>query len=404
MRGYRRFSSVGQMAAALGTFSVLALVLDSGGLYSWASRLEVGPERTVAMPVASALHLGMRPLGLERLRQTELAELARTRWSDDPAAADRAFGTVTEDVMPVTPPDGTHIGTPLSAEVKPTATVTSVARTPALPLQPMAGDPPRVSALPSLAAVPKGKMRTVALVGDSMMAVGLSSTILREAPKYNDLTIVRVFKSGTGLARPEVFDWQTEYPAMLKDAKPDVIVVAIGANDGQGFVEGGVTYMFGTPQWQAIYERRVEAFLNLLKRSGAPVVWVGLPPMKSDAYNQRIALVNRIDYAVVKASPGTTWFSSAGLVGDADGRFQDYGKVRGATARLRQPDGIHFSDDGAELLTEKLLPWLAKQEPEPALAPAAKETVSLEKRAGKTQEGKAKAPASARESVAGALP
>ena len=78
MRGYRRFSNVWQMAAALGAFSVVALVLDSGGLYSGAARLEVGPERAVAMPVASALHLGMRALGLERLRQVELAKLART--------------------------------------------------------------------------------------------------------------------------------------------------------------------------------------------------------------------------------------------------------------------------------------------------------------------------------------
>ena len=84
---------------------------------------------------------------------------------------------------------------------------------------------------------------------------------------------------------------------------------------------------------------------------------------------------------MVKASQGTIWFSSAGLVGDADGRFQDYGQVRGVTARLRQPDGIHFSDDGAELLTEKLLPWLAKQDAPQApsgVPPVAKETAKIE--------------------------
>jgi hypothetical protein len=147
-----------------------------------------------------------------------------------------------------------------------------------------------------------------------------------------------------------------------------------------------VTYPFGTDGWKEIYQRRVQAFLAMLQADGATVVWVGLPPMKSDAYDAKIALVNRIDYAVVSASPGAVWFSSAGLVGDAKGHFQDYGQVRGTTARLRQADGIHLSDDGATLLSAKLLPWLAKQASAPVEAPAAKpETMALN---AKSAEGK----------------
>jgi hypothetical protein len=386
MKAYRRFSTVRQMAVSVAVFAALGLVLESGGLYDWAQRLELGPERTVAVPVTTALHRGLRHVGLERARHGVLLGLARRGWSDDAALIAEAHGG---QVSPIV------VGPVAMKRVVPTSAVVVAAddkvpttgappKTPDLALQPLAGDPPIVNALPSLAAVEAGKVRTVALVGDSMMAVGLSSTILREAPQYKSLNFVKVFKSGTGLARPEVFDWQVEYPAMLKTtslklAAPDVIVVAIGANDGQGFVEDGKTYIFGTPEWQDIYERRVQAFLGLLEEDGARVVWVGLPPMKSGTYDARIALVNRIDYAVVSASPQAIWFSSAGLVGDAKGRFQDFGTVRGATARLRQADGIHLSDDGAALLTAKLLPWLGKQVPAPlpvAPAPAVKETAS----------------------------
>ena len=202
-------------------------------------------------------------------------------------------------------------------------------------------------------------MRTVALAGDSMMAVGLSSTILREAPQYKDLVLVKAFKSGTGLARPEVFDWRSEYPAMLGDARPDVVIVAIGANDGQGFVDKGVTYAFGTPAWQAIYHARVTAYLELLEADGATVVWLGLPPMKSDVYDAHTALVNRIDYAVVSASSRAVWFSTTGMFGDTAGRFQDFGSVHGVPARLRQEDGVHISDAGGVLVADRLLPWLA---------------------------------------------
>jgi hypothetical protein len=96
----------------------------------------------------------------------------------------------------------------------------------------------------------------------------------------------------------------------------------------------------------------------MLEADGATVVWVALPPMKSDAYDARAAVVNQIDSAVVKASPHAVWFSTSALFGDARGKFEDYGQVHGTTVRLRQEDGIHLSDAGAELVVERLLPWL----------------------------------------------
>lgn len=356
MRAYQRFSTVQQMSAGVGAFVLLALVLESGGLVNWAQRLELGPERTVALPLVMALHRGVSWMGIERLRRDELEELARVGWSDDPAAIAKARERRSAG------PTVLVASAVMDAHAVPTRAKVRVASTPKLPLKPMVGDPPLLSGLPRIPGVRAGTTRTVALVGDSMMAVGLSSTLLREAPKYEDLVMVKMFRSGTGLARPEVFDWQTEYPAMLGTVRPDVVIVAIGANDGQGFVEDGVTYAFGSEGWSTLYERRVEAFLAMLEEGGATVVWVELPPMKSDVYDSRIALVNRIDYAVVKASPQAVWYSTAGVVGDESGRFKDYGEVRGAVERLRKQDGIHLSDDGAVLVAAKLLPWLANEE------------------------------------------
>jgi len=359
MRAYRRFSSVRQMSVSVGAFVLLALLLESGGLASWAERLDIGPERAVAVPMTVLLHRALGWTGLERVRHREMIGLAKIGWSDDPVALAEAH--------PVKHVVAAAIHPAVSVRVTPSTVVSSsVAPTPPpvpkAPLRPMVGDPPLLSTLPELPPVEVGKTRTIALAGDSMMAVGLSSTLLREAPRYKDLALVKAFKSGTGLARPEVFDWNTEYPAMLKDAHPDVVLVAIGANDGQGFVDNGVVYPFGTAGWKEIYQRRVQAYLDLLEADGATVIWLGLPPMKSDVYDAHIALVNRIDYAVVSASPQAIWFSTAGLVGDANGRFQDLGEVHGQPARLRQADGIHLSDDGAVLIAAKLLPWLAAQE------------------------------------------
>ena len=369
MRSYHHFSKLSQLAASVGAFVLVALLLESGGIYDWAGRLDLGPERTVALPVATALHRVLAPLRIERGRQHALVELARVGWSDDPAALaeanelPRLAKPMTSTAVVATGTTGTAPAH-TAAGTKP-ATATTITRP--VPLRTDAA--PRLCILPTIPAIAASGTRTVALAGDSMMAVGLSSTILRQAPHYKALSFVHAFKSGTGLARPEVFNWQLEYPAMLKDAQPDFVLVAIGANDGQGFVEDGVTYPFGSEGWKQIYQRRVQAYLDMLTAKGATVVWLGLPPMKSDSYDARIALINRIDYSVVSASPHAIWVGTAGVVGDADGRFRDFGEIDGHTTRLRQGDGIHLSDDGATLITTKLLPWLAAQQVAKPVAP-----------------------------------
>jgi len=358
MKAYRRYSTERQMALSLGVFVALMLLLESGGLYDWARRLELGPERSVALPLATGLHRALAPLGIERERERALVELARVGWSDDPAAL--AAANPPASVVPA------HSSTLAIRAAVPAASVKSVPAVAPTPLRlaPVsAASPPMCSVLPKIPAVDAAQTRTVALAGDSMMAVGLSSAMMRQAPRYKDLEFLNLFKSGTGLARPEVFNWENEYPAMLKDARPDFILVAIGANDGQGFEEDGVVYPFGSEGWEHIYERRVDSYLHMLESSGATVVWLGLPPMKADGYDERIAWINRIDYSVVRASPHAIWFSTAGVIGDSDGHFRDFGEVGGRTERLRASDGIHLSDDGAALIVAKLLPWLAAQAP-----------------------------------------
>ena len=370
MKPYSRFENVRQMSVALGVFVVVALLLESGAIYNWADRLELGPERTIALPLATGLSRGLRWTRLDRLRNLALVGLARVRWSDDPDALENAETKTAETPSP----SSTPIPEPVSANPSTNAsnTATNAKPTTPAPLTPprtLESAPALLTPLPAIAPVPVGKTRTIALAGDSMMAVGLSSTILRDASQFPDLAFVKAFKSGTGLARPEVFNWQQEYPAMIKQAKPDFVIVAIGANDGQGFVQNGVTYQFGTPGWQQVYEQRVAAYLDMLEANGATVVWLELPPMKSEVYDARIALVNRIDATMVAASPHAIWVSIAGIVGDANGRFRDIGSVNGKMVKLRQGDGIHLSDEGAVPLADKLLPWLAAQAPAPA-APA----------------------------------
>jgi hypothetical protein len=221
--------------------------------------------------------------------------------------------------------------------------------------------------------VEPGKPRVVALAGDSMMAVGLSATLLRQAAGNKNLRMVKVFRSGTGLARPEVFDWMDEYPAMLGAEKPDVVIVAIGANDGQGFVVDGKVMPYGSADWRKVYQERLAGYLAMVGAGGARVVWVGLPPMRLPIYDEKIAAINRIAYTVVSQSPQATWWNPVSYVGDPAGKFREFADLgNGKTMRLRAADGIHLSDEGAGLLTAVLMKWL---DPPPPAASGAVQAI-----------------------------
>jgi len=350
--------SIRQIFLAAAGFSMAIMLIDSDGLRNWADRLPPGALRTVAAPATGAINKFLQPLGLSAMRERALDETARLGWTDD--AARLAHNTP----APVSPPLGSAasavVAPPVAVPKSPARPAHSATRIPArVATTPLVSALPPATALVPLPPVEPGRPRVVVLTGDSMMAVGLSATLMRQAAGDTNLRIVKAFRSGTGLARPDVFDWMEEYPAMVGPEKPDVVIVSIGTNDGQGFVVGSKVQAFGTEDWRKTYQSRVSEFLALVESSGARVVWVGLPPMRSPALNEKIGVINRIEYTVVSQYPRATWWNSAPFVADEFGQFREFMALsNGRNIHLRADDGIHFSDDGAALMTSVLMKWL----------------------------------------------
>ena len=366
-----------QLALVAAGFVLVIALLESRGLIVWADRLEVGPLQQQLAQGTRALDGALTPLGIAAWRPRALETLARTGWSDMPQ--DDGKGAPPAMVL------ATQAATPSPAASAPVA-----APAPASPPAPMVVAVPAVlppagpvEALPVAQALQGGTVltplpqataarpRVVALAGDSVMAVGLSAQLQRDLAPYRDsIVTLKAYRSATGLARPEVFDWLNEYPLMLEHRRPDVVIVAIGANDGQGFVEGGKVKAFGTPEWHAVYAKRIADYLAMLARDGALVLWLQLPPMKSAKFNARMETINEIAREAVAREPRAIWWNPMGRIADASGEFREFGpRADGKkTVRLREADGIHLSDEGAGLITPDLVRWLNPAAP-PAPAP-----------------------------------
>jgi hypothetical protein len=338
-------------------FAVAIVLLESDGLENWANRLEPGPLRWVAQPTAAALNWALQPLGIDDARDRMLDEAARLGWSDDAVRLARVAPAQTigaeTTASRTRPTHSTLASTSAGMRLESRSVLTAAAAAP------IVGSVPQTVSLAPLAPIEQGRPRVVVLAGDSMMAVGFGTGLMRKAGEDSNLHILRAFKSGTGLARPDVFNWLDQYPAMVGSEKPDVVIVAIGANDGQSFVVDGRVLSFGSEEWLKTYQSRVADFLATVESNGARVLWVGLPPMRSESFNERISIVNRIAYTVVSHDPKASWWSTASFVADASGSFREFAESpNGGLVRLRASDGIHFTEEGASTMMAVLMKWL----------------------------------------------
>ena len=369
-----RTAPLAHVIRALAAALLAGVLLEAAGLAIWAERLEIGVMRNIAQPLTQAWHTAVSTVHLDAPRRAALA--LRERWS----------GTL----MPVAETHPTHDTAAVLAAGASKHIVAPAAKTALSPVTPKSVKSPSAStptqrsqsgekdgrskttpaqaktAADRSAEIPAqtpADLRTtqVALVGDSMMAVGLAPVLRRSVNAESGPHFVRAYRSGTGLGRPDVFNWPLQYPQMMGATRPALVICAIGANDAQNFQVDRTVYVFGTPEWKQAYADRVRQFARLLTHDDARVLWIGMPVMREQGFSRRMAAVNALVKETLREFPQITWIDPNPYVAGEDGSFQQYLKdQRGKLVRLRADDGIHLSEDGAAYLVPAISGWMQR--------------------------------------------
>jgi hypothetical protein len=345
-----RAASITQVIRALASALLMTLLLEASGLVVWAERLDVGALRDVAQPVTQTWQRIVTGLHLDAPRR--LALDLRERWST-------ALIPATEDLPSVATTPATRPQIPAPSAAVLTETREAKRESPADPDQKISSA--TKVAEPRAVAPIDQPSKQVVLVGDSMMAVGLAPVLRRNMMRENGARLVRAYRSGTGLGRPDVFNWPAQYPQMIGAARPGLVICAIGANDAQNFQVERHVVAFGTPTWKQMYAERVRDFAKLLTRDGAHVLWIGMPVMRENAFSRRMASINVLVKEVVAEFPQITWIDPNTYIAGSGGSFEQYRQdQRGKLVRLRADDGIHLSEEGAAYLLPAISGWMQR--------------------------------------------
>jgi hypothetical protein len=164
----------------------------------------------------------------------------------------------------------------------------------------------------------------------------------------------------SGLERPDVFNWFDHVSEVMRKETPRAVVVMFGGNDDHGFMtglpEGREVGAFGTASWTAEYRRRVAAIMDTVTRSGAFLVWIGLPVTDDADQTSRFDAINAIVQPEAAKRPGRVSYLDTYFFFAENGGYAQFVETdSGRLVRMRADDGVHFERAAGDLIARQIL-------------------------------------------------
>ncbi|PVE24620.1 DUF459 domain-containing protein [Microvirga sp. KLBC 81] len=163
-----------------------------------------------------------------------------------------------------------------------------------------------------------------------------------------DVAIVGKIRGSSNLVRSDPAEWPNFIKSTLDSGqKATLAVVMLGLSDRQALQEGEDRIELLSARWKDIYTQRVDAILDTFNERNIPVVWIGLPPMKSSKLSEDLMAMNEVYRESVQRHGAAYVDIFPGFVDD-ENRYTSFGPdVDGEPARLRTDDGVSFTKAGA---------------------------------------------------------
>jgi len=196
---------------------------------------------------------------------------------------------------------------------------------------------------------PKSGRYSLYVFGD-VLAADLARALPEALDDPATVEIERETRNSSGLARPDRYDWSKRIENIVEDKTIHIAVIMVGANDHRRIRAADGYKSFGTEAWAETYRARVDAIIKTLTKAKVAVYWMGLPIAADEETQVAYETIN--DIIRERAYLGgvkyvDTWNGFA----DQFGNYSAFGPgVSGVTTRLRDNNGIGFTEDGGRKL------------------------------------------------------
>jgi lysophospholipase L1-like esterase len=199
------------------------------------------------------------------------------------------------------------------------------------------------------------ELDTLLVTGDSL-AMPLDAELARRLADQG-VEVIRDPQVGTGISKVDLGDWGSISVRQTREDEPDAVVMFIGANEGFPMPEpGGGEVECCDADWAAQYASRARQMMDTYRQGGeARVYWLTLP-LPRDERRQEVARVVNEGIAVA-AQPFRVHVRVLDMAElfTPGGDYRDSIEVDGDDRIVRESDGVHLNDEGAELAADRVL-------------------------------------------------
>jgi hypothetical protein len=191
--------------------------------------------------------------------------------------------------------------------------------------------------------------KKILVVGD-FMAGQLAKGLIDAYSANAGIAVVDANRGDSGLVRADAFDWAKELPALVQQENPAAIVMMVGANDRQSITTEAGSQQIGSEGWRAAYAARLATLASALKTTGKPVLWMGLPPVRSGQMSRDYGALNDIASEQLQRE-GIRFVDTWNGFADDLGKYTPVGPdIAGQQVQLRSKDGLNFTKSGQRKL------------------------------------------------------
>ncbi len=219
------------------------------------------------------------------------------------------------------------------------------------PITPDAFDPAELGVKPK--QLPS--LKNLLITGDSL-AQPLDVQLARRLAGDGVVT-TRDVRLGTGISKTDLVDWGLLSGKQVKDAKPDAVIMFMGANEGFPFpAAGGGDVACCSAEWAVTYAQRARSMMDTYRRDGdARVYWLTLPMPREPARQKTARAVNAAIAVAAQPFRSQVRVLDMNEVFTPGGRYRAAMPVDGQETLVRRQDGIHLNDAGAGVALEIVL-------------------------------------------------
>jgi hypothetical protein len=199
-----------------------------------------------------------------------------------------------------------------------------------------------------------GRPVNVGIFGDSF-GDGIWWALDQQLRGERDMRLYRLARPSTGFTSYSHLNLLDDIRAKLDRQPLDIAIISFGANDTQNISVEGRPVHFMNDEWRRVIGGRVDAVVGLLRERGVQVYWIGLPRMRSTAYEAKARALSGFFSGRMRAL-GVPFIDTVAATSDTNGHYVDRlpNPRTGRTMMARNGDGIHMTMNGYTILTQGL--------------------------------------------------